>query len=139
MGRGPYGYQVGAFGEGWSEWNDRFRNYVRDFWRGNTHGLAELGPASRRLARRLRPRQLARGASVNYVTAHDGFTLRDLVTYDVKHNGGNGESNRDGTDDNRLELRRRGRDRIHAGNPCLAAAADPEPHGHARAGRRASR
>ena len=40
---GPYGYQVGAFGHGWSEWNDRFRNYVRDFWRGNTHGVAELG------------------------------------------------------------------------------------------------
>jgi glycogen operon protein len=98
---GPYGYQVGAFGEGWSEWNDRFRNYVRDFWRGNTHGVSELG---QRLVgspdvfdHDNRPVE----ASVNYVTAHDGFTLRDLVTYDVKHNGGNGESNRDGTDDNR--------------------------------------
>ena len=98
---GPYGYQVGAFGEGWSEWNDRFRNYVRDFWRGNTHGVAELG---QRLVGS--PDVFDHGnrpvdASVNYVTAHDGFTLRDLVTYDVKHNGGNGESNRDGTDDNR--------------------------------------
>jgi glycogen operon protein len=96
---GPYGYQVGAFGDGWSEWNDRFRNYVRDFWRGNTHGVAEL---AQRLAGS--PdifRDRAPEASINFVTAHDGFTLRDLVTYDVKHNGANGESNRDGTDDNR--------------------------------------
>ena len=98
---GPYGYQLGGFGAGWSEWNDHFRNHVRDFWRGNTHGVSEL-------AKRLtgspdifdhdgRPTT----ASVNFVTAHDGFTLRDLVTYDVKHNGANGESNRDGSDDNR--------------------------------------
>jgi glycogen debranching enzyme len=98
---GPYGYQVGSFGDGWSEWNDRFRNHVRDFWRGNTHGVSEL-------ARRFvgspdifdhdnRPAT----ASVNFITAHDGFTMRDLVTYNVKHNGANGESNRDGTDDNR--------------------------------------
>ncbi len=98
---GPYGYQVGSFGPGWSEWNDRFRNYVRDFWRGNTHGVAEL-------AQRLigSPDLFDRegrdaSASINFVTAHDGFTMRDLVTYDVKHNGANGESNRDGTDDNR--------------------------------------
>jgi len=100
---GPYGYQVGAFGDAWSEWNDRFRNYVRDFWRGNTHGVSEL---AQRLAGS--PDIFGRGsaarsasASVNFVTAHDGFTLRDLVTYDVKHNGANGESNRDGSDDNR--------------------------------------
>jgi glycogen operon protein len=98
---GPYGYQVGEFGRGWNEWNDKFRNYVRDFWRGNTHGVSEL---SARLAgspdvfeRDGRPTT----SSVNFVTAHDGFTLRDLVTYDVKHNEANGESNRDGTDDNR--------------------------------------
>jgi glycogen operon protein len=98
---GPYGYQVGAFGNGWSEWNDRFRNHVRDFWRGNTHGVSEL---AQRLAgspdifdREGRPTS----ASVNFVTAHDGFTMRDLVTYNVKHNGANGESNRDGSDDNR--------------------------------------
>jgi glycogen operon protein len=96
---GPYGYQVGAFGEGWSEWNDRFRNHVRDFWRGATHGVAEL---AQRLAGS--PdifRDRSPEASVNFITAHDGFTLRDLVTYDVKHNEANGESNRDGTDDNR--------------------------------------
>jgi glycogen debranching enzyme len=98
---GPYGYQVGGFGPGWSEWNDRFRNHVRDFWRGNTRGVGEL-------AQRLigSPDIFSRdgrtaAASVNFVTAHDGFTLRDLVTYNVKHNGANGESNRDGSDDNR--------------------------------------
>ncbi|HYP44482.1 MAG TPA: glycogen debranching protein GlgX [Propionibacteriaceae bacterium] len=98
---GPYGYQVGAFGDGWSEWNDHFRNCVRDFWRGRTHGVSELAA---RLAgspdvfeRHGRPAT----SSINFVTAHDGFTLRDLVTYDAKHNEANGESNRDGTDDNR--------------------------------------
>jgi glycogen operon protein len=98
---GPYGYQVGAFGEGWSEWNDRFRNYVRDFWRGNTHGVSELGQRLVGSPDIFDTDNRPVGASVNYITAHDGFTLRDLVTYDVKHNGGNGESNRDGTDDNR--------------------------------------
>jgi glycogen debranching enzyme len=98
---GPYGYQVGGFGPGWSEWNDRFRNQVRDFWRGNTRGVGEL-------AQRLigSPDIFSRdgrtaAAGVNFVTAHDGFTMRDLVTYNVKHNGANGESNRDGSDDNR--------------------------------------
>ena len=98
---GPYGYQVGGFGQGWSEWNDRFRNHVRDFWRGNTNGVGEL---AQRLTgspdifdRDDRPAT----SSINFVTAHDGFTMRDLVTYNVKHNGANGESNRDGSDDNR--------------------------------------
>ena len=97
---GPYGYQVGAFGPGWSEWNDRFRNHIRDFWRRNTHGVGEL-------AQRLTGspdifnRDGRTPRSVNFVTAHDGFTIRDLVTYNVKHNGANGESNRDGSDDNR--------------------------------------
>jgi len=96
---GPYGYQGGAFGAGWSEWNDRFRNHARDFWRGGTHGVAEL--AQRLVGSPDIFADHAPQASINFVTAHDGFTLRDLVTYDVKHNGANGESNRDGTDDNR--------------------------------------
>ena len=98
---GPYGYQVGAFGPGWSEWNDRFRNYVRDFWRGNTHGVSELALRLSGSPDIFDRDARTTSASVNFVTAHDGFTLRDLVTYDVKHNGANGESNRDGTDDNR--------------------------------------
>jgi glycogen debranching enzyme len=98
---GPYGYQVGAFGPGWSEWNDRFRNHVRDFWRGNTHGVGELAQRLTGSPDIFDHEGRAATASVNFVTAHDGFTLRDLVTYNVKHNGTNGESNRDGSDDNR--------------------------------------
>jgi len=98
---GPYGYQVGSFGDGWSEWNDRFRNHVRDFWRGNTHGVAELAQRLVGSPDIFDHNNRPATASINFVTAHDGFTLRDLVTYNVKHNGANGESNRDGTDDNR--------------------------------------
>jgi len=97
---GPGGYQVGAFPPGWAEWNDKFRDTVRDYWRG------EATPAA--LAPRLcgspdifhhRGRQP--WASVNFLTAHDGFTLHDLVTYNDKHNEANGEENRDGHSDNR--------------------------------------
>jgi isoamylase len=97
---GPGGYQVGGFPPGWSEWNDKFRNTVRDFWRGaapasdmarRMHGSGEVFDHQGR-----RPR-----ASVNFVAAHDGFTLRDIVTYDQKHNEANGEDNKDGADDNR--------------------------------------
>jgi glycogen operon protein len=98
---GPYGYQVGAFGEGWSEWNDKFRGYVRDFWRGSTHGVSELAVRMAGSADIFGRDGRPTTASVNFVTAHDGFTMRDLVTYDVKHNGANGEGNRDGSDDNR--------------------------------------
>jgi glycogen debranching enzyme len=98
---GPYGYQLGTFGPGWSEWNDRYRNYARDFWRGHTHGVAELAQRLSGSPDIYDRHGRAPTASVNFVTAHDGFTLRDLVSYDDKHNGANGESNRDGTDDNR--------------------------------------
>ncbi|RRD47907.1 glycogen debranching protein GlgX [Tessaracoccus sp. OH4464_COT-324] len=98
---GPFGYQVGAFGPRWSEWNDKFRDSMRDFWRGQATGVRELAT---RLAGSAdiydRP---GRGphSTINFITAHDGFTMRDLVSYDVKHNQANGESNRDGTDNNR--------------------------------------
>jgi glycogen debranching enzyme len=98
---GPFGYQVGNFGHGWSEWNDKFRDHVRDFWRGHAGGVNELAT---RLAGSPDIYDVpGRGphASINFVTAHDGFTMRDLVSYDVKHNQANGESNRDGTDNNR--------------------------------------
>ncbi len=98
---GPYGYQVGSFGSSWSEWNDRFRNFVRDFWRGNGSGVSELAVRLSGSADVFDRGGRGSTASVNFVTAHDGFTLRDLVTYNVKHNRANGESNRDGTDDNR--------------------------------------
>ena len=92
------GYAVGRFGAQWAEWNDRFRDSVRDFWRGAA-GIRDI-------AYRLSGSEDLYGnrgpwASVNFVTAHDGFTLRDVVTYENKHNDANGERNRDGTDNNR--------------------------------------
>jgi len=107
---GPGGWQTGNFPPGWSEWNDRYRNRVRSFWLtdiadARTHGAAPtgIGSLATRLAGSSNLFSPERGplASVNFVTAHDGFTLADLVSYDQKHNLGNGESNRDGTDDNR--------------------------------------
>jgi len=97
---GPGGYQVGGFPPGWAEWNDKFRDTVRDFWRGKapitalTPRLCASGDVYNRQGRRA-------WASVNFVTAHDGFTLNDLVTYDAKHNEANGENNKDGSSDNR--------------------------------------
>ncbi len=98
---GPSGYQAGKFPPQWVEWNDRFRNGVRDFWRGAGHDVREL--ASRLTGSSDLYDNGARRpyASVNYITSHDGFTLRDLVTYDRKHNDANAEDGRDGTDDNR--------------------------------------
>ncbi len=93
------GYAVGRFGPNWAEWNDRFRDTVRDFWRG-VGGVRDLGyrlSGSSDLYGALR----RPWASVNFITAHDGFTLRDAVTYSHKHNAANGEEGRDGTDNNR--------------------------------------
>jgi isoamylase len=97
---GPGGYQVGEFPPGWAEWNDKFRDTTRGFWKGDDTAGA------------LAPRLCASGdiynrrgrkpwCSVNFVTAHDGFTLNDLVTFNEKHNEANGEDNKDGTSDNR--------------------------------------
>ncbi len=94
-------YDLGQFPSGWSEWNGKYRDTVRDFWRSTASTLPDLatrvsgsrdlyGHGGRRPA-----------ASVNILTVHDGFTLADLVSYDAKHNEANGENNRDGTDDNR--------------------------------------
>ena len=97
---GPGGYQVGNFPVLWSEWNGIYRDTMRDFWRGRARvadfasrftGSSDLYQSDGR-----RP-----FASINFVTAHDGFTLADLVSYDEKHNEANGEGNRDGSDDNR--------------------------------------
>ena len=93
---GPGGYQLGHFPPRWAEWNDRYRDAVRSFWRGDSgssgrlarrlHGSADLFEESNR----------SPAASVNFVTAHDGFTLMDVVSYEHKHNAANGEDNRDG-------------------------------------------
>jgi glycogen operon protein len=98
---GPYGYQVGAWGPAWSEWNDRFRGYVRDYWRGVQNGVQELATRLSGSPDLYDHAGRTPEASVNFVTAHDGFTVRDLVSYDRKHNDANKEHNRDGTDDNR--------------------------------------
>ncbi|MFG2125238.1 glycogen debranching protein GlgX [Streptomyces sp. NPDC048710] len=98
---GEGGYQVGNFPPLWSEWNGRYRDAVRDFWRAEPGSLGEFasrltGSSDLYQHSRRRPR-----ASVNFVTAHDGFTLRDLVSYNDKHNEANGEGNRDGESANR--------------------------------------
>ncbi|MCR2785460.1 MULTISPECIES: glycogen debranching protein GlgX [unclassified Microbacterium] len=107
---GAGGWQVGGFGDGWHEWNDRYRDRVRNFWlsdvdyaRRAATAPVGIGGFATRLAGSSNTFSPDRGplASVNFVTAHDGFTLRDLVSYDVKHNLGNGEQNRDGADTNR--------------------------------------
>ncbi|MEO7018166.1 MAG: glycogen debranching protein GlgX [Leifsonia sp.] len=95
------GYQVGGFPANWSEWNGKFRDDVRDFWRG-TEGM--LGPVSQRILGSPDVYEDSRRSplsSVNFVTAHDGFTLADLTSYDEKHNEDNGEDNADGESDNR--------------------------------------
>ncbi len=156
---GPGGWRTGEFPAPMAEWNDRFRNAVRAFWLGDLAAAADGRPGHgvRELATRLAGSAdlfghstppLMRGvvAAVNYVTAHDGFTLTDLVTYEHKRNAANGENNRDGTDDNRswnhgiegpvpggalggevLELRRQSRRNLlgtlllAAGTPMLTA------------------
>jgi isoamylase len=98
---GEGGYQVGKFPVGWAEWNDKYRDVVRSYWKGDGGLIGELAyritGSSDLYARSGRKPY----ASINFVTAHDGFTLHDLVSYNSKHNEGNGEENRDGTDNNR--------------------------------------
>jgi isoamylase len=97
---GEGGYQVGNFPVGWAEWNGKYRDTVRRYWRGD-HG--QLGEMATRLAGSSDLYEASGRlpfASINFVTAHDGFTLRDLVSYNQKHNAANGEHNRDGADDN---------------------------------------
>jgi isoamylase len=97
---GPGGYQVGNFPTGWAEWNGRYRDTLRRFWRGDPGQLADLGyrlSGSSDLYNRGGRNPYA---SINFVTCHDGFTLEDLVSYSRKHNEANGEDGRDGADEN---------------------------------------
>ncbi|TAH64725.1 MAG: glycogen debranching enzyme GlgX [Rhodopseudomonas palustris] len=93
---GPGGYQVGRFSPGWAEWNDRFRDTVRAFWKGDEGKLAEFATRLSASPDLFNKRGRKPWSSVNFVTAHDGFTLNDLVSYNDKHNEANGEDNRDG-------------------------------------------
>jgi len=98
---GPGGYQVGNFPPQWTEWNGKYRDTVRDFWRGEAQSLGEFASRLTGSADLYEHSGRRPVASINFVTAHDGFTLRDLVSYEQKHNEASGEDNRDGADDNR--------------------------------------
>ncbi|MGB6537273.1 MAG: glycogen debranching protein GlgX [Xanthobacteraceae bacterium] len=98
---GPGGYQVGSFSPGWAEWNDRYRDTVRSYWRGDPGMLGDFAARITGSGDLFNRRGRKPWASVNFITAHDGFTLNDLVSYDHKHNEANGEDNRDGQENNR--------------------------------------
>ena len=97
---GPDGYLVGRFPAGWAEWNGRYRDTVRRFWRGDAGQAADLGFRLTGSSDLYAASGRHPAASVNFVAVHDGFTLADLVSFERKHNAANGEENKDGTDDN---------------------------------------
>jgi glycogen operon protein len=97
---GPGGYQVSRFPPGWAEWNDKFRDDVRSFWKGDEGKLSELAKRITGSGDLFNRRGRKPWASVNFITVHDGFTLDDLVSYNEKHNDANGEDNRDGQSNN---------------------------------------
>jgi len=98
---GPGGYQVGNFPPQWTEWNGKYRDAVRDFWRGEESTLGEFASRLTGSADLYEHTSRRPVASINFVTAHDGFTLRDLVSYNEKHNEANGDNNSDGESNNR--------------------------------------
>jgi isoamylase len=98
---GPGGYQVGNFPPQWTEWNGKYRDTVRDFWRGEPGTIGEFAARLTGSADLYEHTSRRPVASINFVTAHDGFTLRDLVSYNEKHNEANGENNNDGESHNR--------------------------------------
>jgi isoamylase len=97
---GPGGYQLGRFPPGWSEWNDRYRDTVRAFWRGDGGKLGELAERFAGSSDIFRHNGRKPTAGINFITAHDGMTLHDLVSYNERHNLANGENNTDGTGNN---------------------------------------
>ena len=98
---GPNGYQLGNFPPGWAEWNGQYRDLVRSYWKGDPGSLSGLAGNLLGSSHLFERRGRRPWASVNFVTAHDGFTLKDVVSYNDKHNEENQEENRDGHDDNR--------------------------------------
>ncbi len=97
---GPGGYQVGNFPAGWTEWNGKYRDTVRKFWKGDGGQVSEFATRLAGSSDLYQQSGRAPYASINFVTCHDGFSLEDLVSYNQKHNEANGENNRDGADDN---------------------------------------
>ncbi|GHA86088.1 hypothetical protein GCM10009069_06620 [Algimonas arctica] len=120
---GPHGYQLGRFPNGWAEWNDEYRDALRSFWRGDAHAHQSLAGKLLGSSERFDHNDRNVWSSVNFLAAHDGFTLHDTVSFNDKHNGANGEDNRDGhghnlsdnmgvegpTDDPQIIARRRDR------------------------------
>jgi glycogen operon protein len=98
---GPGGYQVGKFPAGWAEWNGKYRDCIRDYWRGAESTLAEFASRFTGSADLYKEELRRPTSSINFITAHDGFTLADLVSYNEKHNEANGENNQDGDSHNR--------------------------------------
>jgi isoamylase len=98
---GEGGYRVGGFPPGWSEWNDKYRDAARAYWRGDEGTIGEIAARLSGSPDLFAPSGRGPAASINFVTAHDGFTLQDLVSYNAKHNEANHEDNRDGSDHNR--------------------------------------
>lgn len=98
---GPGGYQLGNFPPGWAEWNGKFRDTLRAFWRGDAEQLPELARCLTASGDTYNHQGRSPFSSVNLITVHDGFSLYDLTAYNDKHNEANGDDNRDGTDDNR--------------------------------------
>jgi glycogen operon protein len=98
---GEGGYQVGEFPPGWTEWNGKYRDCIRDFWRGADSMLAEFAERFTGSSDLYKDDDRTPTASINFITAHDGFTLNDLVSYNHKHNEANKEGNRDGENHNR--------------------------------------
>src|SRR3569623_1690718 len=98
---GEGGYQVGIFPGLWSEWNGKYRDWIRDYWRAQPGSLPELGLRLTGSSDLYESSGRFPHASINFITAHDGFTLRDLVSYNEKHNAANGENNHDGESHNR--------------------------------------
>jgi isoamylase len=98
---GEGGYQVGQFPPGWAEWNGKYRDCMRDYWRGADSVLAEFAERFTGSSDLYKNDNRNPTASINFITAHDGFTLQDLVSYNDRHNEANGEDNKDGTHDNR--------------------------------------
>ena len=97
---GPGGYQVGRFPVLWTEWNGKYRDAIRRFWRGDDGQVAELAYRLTGSSDLYQHDGRKPYASINFVTCHDGFTLNDLVSYNQKHNEANGENNKDGSDQN---------------------------------------
>ena len=97
---GEGGYQLGAFPSGWAEWNDKYRDAVRSYWRGDDGAIGKLAARLSGSSEIFQPSGRGPAASINFVTSHDGFTLEDLVSYEQKHNEANLEGNRDGSNNN---------------------------------------